>query len=232
MKFTLPEISDYRRRQLTHRAAGLLQAHQQIHQQHGGPHNFMLAHSLHEDDAPFTAMRHYPKGDRIDYASGGQYFYHCHREDMDTEEHGHFHVFVRKSGWPKSYRLPQIPERDKYMKAPMTHVISISLNRYGQPIRLFTVNRWISHECWFEAERLGRLSQKFSVQPKKNPEWQVMDIWVENFIHLFMPQILWLQQERDKTIAKVKSADPYHDETVEELSSLPIDLQKQVQWIM
>lgn len=233
--FTLPHLSAYRRNQLTQHAMQVLEAQQILMKDHQGPHAFMLAHCGHEGETAekFIANRHYPKGDRIDYRSGGQYFYHCHREDMDTQEHGHFHVFIRKTGWPKSYRLPRIPDRDRYLDKPMTHLISISLNRHGLPIRLFTVNRWVSHECWFEAERLGRMTRKFSVsQIETRPEYQLMDQWVEHLIHLFMPQILWLQQQRDQAITKRTDDDPYHDKTIEELSSLSISVEEQVQWLL
>ncbi len=232
MSFSLPILSDYKREKLTACAMRLLESQQQLHAEHQGLHAFMLANSLHEDEEPFTAMRHYPKGDRIDYESGGQYFYHCHRENFETEEHGHFHVFIRASGWPKSYRLPAIPERDKYSDNPMTHVISIGLNRHGQPIRLFTVNRWVSQECWFEAERLRRMSQKFSLNVQKNEQWKLLDDWIENLVHLFMPQTLWLQQQRDEMVKDIVSADPYHDTDFEELSSLSINLEQQIQWLM
>ena len=118
----------------------------------GGAHALMLKHGLQAGKG-FISDRHYPKGDRIDFERGSQYFYHYHREDLVTEEHGHVHCFIRKSGWPKSWKLADIPERDLYSDNPMTHLVAIGISRYGLPIRLFMVNRWVSKESWFEAEK-------------------------------------------------------------------------------
>ncbi len=53
-------------------------------------------------------MNHYPKGDRIDYDTGAQYFYHCHRESEETEEHGHFHCFLRYKHIQNAANLPPL----------------------------------------------------------------------------------------------------------------------------
>lgn len=241
MNFKQTNISDYRRQKLIACAMQLLEDQQEINTRYGGLHAFMLAHDLreHNDDetsGAFVANWHYPKGDRIDYASGAQYFYHCHREDMAMQEHGHFHCFVRKAGWPKSYRLPQIPQRDAYLNNPMSHVIAIGLNRYGQPLRMFTVNRWVSKECWFDAQRLSRLTKRMHFSIEKNPEWQLVDRYVANLIQLFYEQIMWLHERRDEAVAQLAQQygdeDIYHHKEVEELSSLSISVEEQVRWLL
>ncbi len=230
--FHLPELSAYKRKQLTGWAMQALEAQQALQAQ-GGVHQLMLRHA---DAAQFIANAHYPKGDRIDYASGAQYFYHCHREDMDIEEHGHFHCFIRRAGWPKSWRLADIPEADKYLNNPMTHVVAIGLNRVGQPIRLFMVNRWVSKECWFDADKMRRLLPRYRLAITKDPHWQVVDCWVEGLIQLFAPQISWLYDARDREMARRVAADPagdpYHDRQIEEIAALPISLEAQVGWLM
>lgn len=241
--FTYPHLSDYARRKLMHQAEQILTAHQSMLEQ-GGLHALMLRHSGYEETASgFVADRHYPKGDRINFSSGGQYFYHCHREDTDTEEHGHIHCFIRQSGWPKSWRLADIPERNKYKDNPMTHIIAIGISRIGMPIRLFTVNRWVSKESWFEAEKMPRLAKRFDLSQVENtrpktgdqhPIWQQVDRWVEGVVHLFRPQLGWLYQQRDAAMLHYRQQgqeNPYLDPAIEELSSLPIDMQTQLQWL-
>lgn len=233
------------REKMIARATQHLQAHQQM-MQWNGPHEFMLQHSGHEaEQEGFVSDWHYPKGDRIDFDSGGQYFYHCHRENMETEEHGHFHVFIRQKGWPKSWSLAPIPERKLYLDNPMTHIVAIGLNRYAQPIRLFMVNRWVSRETWFEAEKMKRIIKRYDLSSVKNerpktgdqdPKWQVMDQWVEHLVHLFAPQIQWLYEQRDMQMKKhvahaMPDENPYLNHSIEELASIDISLEQQIAWL-
>ncbi len=238
--FTLPNITNYRREKLTGHAMAVLEAQAALNEQ-GGILNFLHTHSGQEGDG-FYSWLHYPKGDRIDYKTGGQYMYHCHREDFETEEHGHFHTFVRKVGWPKGMSRAQLPDKERFAKHPMTHVICIAMNRVGKPIRLFTVNRWVANDTWFEAKKLARLTKKFACRPEKEAElWAPMDTWLENMMHLFQPQVLWLQEQRDAEMKRLIAQDtknypethyPYQDKAIEELSSLPISIEGQVQWLM
>jgi hypothetical protein len=254
MAFIYPEISDYARAKLMQRAEGLLVAQQALMEQ-GGAHALMLKHSGHlgeqgenlsDVQGGFIADWHYPKGDRIDFDGGGQYFYHCHRENMQTQEHGHFHCFIRRAGWPKSWPLARIPERAKYADNPMTHIVAIGINRYGLPIRLFMVNRWVSKESWFAADKMQRIAKRFDLsavkaeRPKTGDQaeqWRLMDQWVENIVHVFAPQIQWLYEQRDAEMARLVAAcdakhNPYLDEEIEELASVDIALEKQVEWLM
>ena len=241
--FCQPEISDYKREKLMAYAMKALESQAHL-QTMGGIHALMLKQAQSHG---FTAWQHYPNGDRIDYQSGGQYYYHCHRENMDTQEHGHFHLFIRQKGeaklggWPASYSLANIPEKKKYINSPMTHVITIGVNRYGVPIRLFTVNRWVTKESWFEADKMQKLIKRFSLahvktRKEQRDEWRVVDMWLENLVHLFASQIHWLLAQRDIAMARYIAANPeienpYEHKALEELSSLDIDLQAQVGWL-
>ena len=245
-RFTFSRVTPYKRKKMMDHGIKVLEAQQQL-MEYGGPHQFMLAHHNHETDKGKSVSElqegyisdwHYPKGDRIDYNSGAQYFYHCHREDTDTEEHGHFHLFIRKPGWPKSWRLKNIPEKDLYMENPMTHMGCIALNRHGQPIRLFMVNRWVSHECVFEAEKMQRLVKKYALHVKENHRgqddaWRAMDQWVENMVHLFMPQLQWLYGQRDVIMANhlKEDANAYMNREIEELGEVNISLESQIGWL-
>jgi hypothetical protein len=246
-RFTYPQLSGHARAKLMKRAEAMLVAQQQLIEQ-GGAHAFMLRLSGHEDEAAqreYISDWHYPKGDRIDYASGSQYFYHCHREDKETQEHGHFHCYIRRSGWPKSWSLKRIPQRALYLNSPMTHIVAIGIDRYGMPIRLFMVNRWVSKESWFGADKMQRLAKRFDLSQVKNerpktgnqaPEWQMMDVWVESIVQLFLPQIQWLYEQRDAKMKALmakaaKGENPYLDKQIEELASIDISLESQIGWL-
>lgn len=118
----------------------------------------------------------------------------------------------------------------------MTHLVAIGMNQFGQPIRLFTVNRWVTSEIWYGSEHTARLLKRYKMTLINDPYWQVLDKWVEGILHIFTPQILWLHQERDKKILQhqVNSSaeNAYMDYDLEELSEIPIDLKKQIEWII
>lgn len=52
-----------------------------------------------KDQGPFIELEHYPKDDVFDDESHSQYYYHTHRSD--SQEHGHFHTFLRAGGMPE-----------------------------------------------------------------------------------------------------------------------------------
>ena len=56
----------------------------------------------------FIEFEHYPRDDVFDNASGGQYYYHAHREA--ALEHGHFHTFLRAVGMPPGCQPIDYPQ--------------------------------------------------------------------------------------------------------------------------
>lgn len=231
--FQLPLISKTQRNRMLRYAKKVLSAQQQMITQEG---KNLLHYTLQEADQHFH-MIHYPKGDRIDHTTGAQYFYHCHRENYEQLEHGHFHCFIRYPHIPKRIKPAPIPDWDKYLDNPMTHLVAISINLYGQPIRLFTVNRWVSSEIWYDSKHVNANLNRFKMTLTQDPYWQVLDQWVEGILHLFSPQIQWLHQARDVHIHhltkdKDQNETVYEDKNIEELSEISIDLKTQIQWLL
>lgn len=213
-------------------ALQVLKAQQQMTTSNG---KSILHYTLRRKRQHIT-MQHYPAGDRIDYKTGAQYFYHCHRENVGTEEHGHFHCFLRYKHIPKRIKPTPLPDWDTNIDSPMAHIIAIALSRYGQPIRLLTVNRWISAETWYDGRHAAAFVRRFHFKRETDPYWRVLDLWVEGMLHLFAPQIAWLNLQRDASIARWQRRHPesnaYEHHRLEELSSLPIDLADQISWIV
>lgn len=229
-EFTLPELSQWRKQVMLGYASQVLAFQQQMTTSKG---KNILHHTL-KKKRRHVRMEHYPKGDRIDRETGAQYFYHCHRENFDSTEHGHFHCFLRYKHIPKRIKPTQLADWDKYFDNPMTHLVAIAMNQFGQPIRLFTVNRWVTEEVWYDAQHTPSFLKRFKMNLTDDAHWQILDKWVEGMLHLFAPQIAWLIHERDKKILEYKQriADPYNDFEIEELSDISIDLPKQIQWIL
>ena len=232
MTFNLPELTPWKKKQLMRHAKKLLTAQQQIVSNTG---TSILHYTLQNKDQ-HESMSHYPKGDRIDHQTGSQYFYHCHRENFNSTEHGHFHCFLRYKHIPKHIKPTQLTDWDKHIDNPMTHLVAISMNNLGQPIRLFTVNRWISSEIWYDAKHAPNFINRFNLTLTDDPYWQILDQWVDAALHLFAPQISWLYTQRDAAIRAHQhdnlEDNVYENESIEELSSIAIDLTQQIQWII
>lgn len=230
--FVLPSLSRWHKNKMLQYATQVLEAQQKMT---SSDRKNILNYIL-KDNEQFERMTHYPKGDRIDKTTGAQYFYHCHRENYDSTEHGHFHCFIRYKQIPRSIKPKPLADWDRYIDNPMTHMVAIGMNQFGYPIRLFTVNRWITSEIWYDAEHISKFIKRFDMTLDDDPYWQVLDNWVEGILHLFAPQVKWLQMQRDLLIdayvQKHNVENPYMDKNLEELSEIPIDLTEQVNWII
>lgn len=231
-EFVLPELSQWHKKNYLNHASQLLHMQQQMSTAKG--HNIL--HYTLNGLGRHERMSHYPQGDRIDKTTGAQYFYHCHRENHDRFEHGHFHCFLRYKQIPKTIKPAALDDWDHYIDSPMTHLIAIGMNQFGQPIRLFTVNRWVTSEIWYSAEHAPKLIKRYKMTLDDNHYWCILDKWVEAMLHLFAPQISWLHQQRDRAIQVHQQNNPgqnvYMDYEYEELSSIDVDLKKQIEWIV
>lgn len=231
-EFTLPKLSVWHQKLYLGYATQVLEAQRLMTTAQG---NNILHYTLNQKKH-HERMIHYPKGDRIDRTTGSQYFYHCHRENYESTEHGHFHCFLRYKHIPKSIKPARLADWDKYIDNPMTHLVAVGMNQLGQPIRLFTVNRWVTSEIWYDAEHIGRFLKRYKMTMTDDPYWRALDKWVEGILHLFAPQIMWLHQERDKKIQihqqNNATINPYMDYELEELSEIPINLKQQVEWVI
>lgn len=227
MEFTLPLLNQHQQNHYLQCAMQVLQAQQEmINNSCGNILQYILNKSEH-----FERMIHYPLKDRIDFDTGAQYFYHCHREDFESHEHGHFHCFIRYKNISSAIMPKMLDDWDLYIENPMTHLIAIALNQYGQPQRLFTVNRWVSSEIWYEAKHIQKFIEQFKLT-HPHPYWSPLDRWIEGVLNIFIPQIDWLLKARDESIEKQIRDNPYLDKTLEELSSVDINLKKQIEWII
>jgi len=158
----------------------------------------------------FYEFAHYPEGDVFDPTSGAQYYYHAHR--TGHPEHGHFHTFIRRAAAPG--RPPSA-----------THLVAISMDDYGDPVALFTVNRWVTDEDWTPAETLARLLPRFVIRLVE-PHPGVND-WIGALLHLFRPDVEALLAHRDQVIAreaeKRDRASVLEDRRIDVIGRLPID---------
>ncbi len=187
------------------------------------------------DQDTFFEWDHYPAGDIYDPVSGAQYFYHAHglpAEQVGEErkfhnflppveagahrparEHGHFHTFLRPAG-----------------STTPCHLIAIAMDYTGRPIRLFTVNRWVTEDGWAAATSLAAILDRFVVDLPRPSRW--VNRWLAALLRLFRPQIEDLLRQRDATIAgwrrKHPGVDAHTARELEILSQMEISLPAQI----
>ncbi|WP_227369973.1 DUF6969 family protein [Halomonas sp. M20] len=170
-----------------------------------------LVGELLKGQGEFLEFNHFPQGDVYDKETGSQYYYHAHR---GSEEHGHFHVFQR----------PPEDNHPGYLADP-THLIAISMDAWGEPIGLFTTNRWVTGETWRDAPETLALARSFELDHAW-PSWPV-NRWVSAMIIAFYPYLDVLVNHRDREIDSLEKSgvrDIFENRDVEVIGQLPISL--------
>ncbi|MEX1036078.1 MAG: hypothetical protein WDZ54_08985 [Sneathiella sp.] len=183
-------------------------------------------------EGTFYEWDHYPEGDIYDSETHAQYYYHAHREG----EHGHFHTFLRKKGM----RAGVLPVR--YLgdadwptaeDEVICHLIAISMNSAGFPIGLFTTNRWVTGENWYDKTDVIEMLDGFVID-HSTPSWPV-NRWLSAMTVLFRPQIEQLIIARDAKVAEWQvdkpDTDVFEDRDLEVTSALDIRVEDQIRAI-
>ena len=197
------------------------------------------------DGESVADWRHYPDGEVYDSTTHVQYFFHRHSDASGDaaagpEEVGHFHLFLRGEGMPNTAKPLLLPELavanapPPYRSAPMKrgrsdevcHLIAIAVDAGGEPVRLFTTNRWVTGETWYgAADVIGMLDR---VRLPEAGASRIVNRWIEALVGLFRPEIAVLLRNRDKAIVEWRWRWPrrnvFEDSRLETTSSFAIDL--------
>lgn len=189
---------------------------------------------LLKNNGTFYEWDHYPPGDVYDHETHGQFYYHAHATDQRFDgEHGHFHTFVRPKGMPPGIKPAAVPGfvKPEDPNDALSHLIAISMTPGGLPFRIFTVNRWVTGEIWYDAKDVAVLLDYFKIDHTQ-PSWPV-NRWVTAMVQLYKPQIVELLEARDRKVALWQQQNPdrdvFEDRTLEVTSFLDIDPNKQIQ---
>jgi len=211
-----------------------------------------VIHAAIGDDAGVAAdWLHYPPGEVYDPVSHLQYFYHRHPRAAaaptpEATEHGHFHLFLRGEGMPAGVvpmLLPETavanaprPSRSAPQSAPLKrgvrdevcHLVAIAVDRRGEPVRLFTTNRWVTDESWYRGDDVARMLDRLRRGGGGNGSG-VLDRWIGAVLCLFQADIAALLQERDKAITDWRwrwpRSNALEDARLEIASSRAVDLE-------
>ena len=189
--------------------------------------------------------RHYPEGEVYDPATHVQYFYHRHPrpsgDAAEPAEHGHFHLFLRGEAIPPGTTpllLPEaavanapVPRQSAPLKRSgrdeVCHVVAIAVDAAGEPVRLFTTNRWVTGETWYRADDVVAMLDRFRIATGEPSA--LLNRWVEAMVRLFQPEIGVLLRNRDRAVMDWRWRWPrrnaFEDTRLEIASSFAIDLE-------
>ncbi len=165
---------------------------------------------------PYVEWAHYPEHD-AKTPTGALFYYHAHAaRQRIAGEHGHFHIFAanRRAGCPPDQRY--------------THIVGVSVDDRGMPIRLFTTNQWVTAECWEDAARVCALARRARL--KTTPAHAVGE-WLDAVLAFFRPQIDDILYLRDARIRELTGRGRSHlleDRRSHILSQCRIDFSTQI----
>jgi hypothetical protein len=193
----------------------------------------------------FVAWQHYPAGDVYDPLSHAQYFFHAHPPAQRApREEGHFHTFLRAEGMPSGVAPLVLPETavanassvppqaaplKRGSRDEVSHLVAIAVNGDGEPIRLFTTNRWVTGETWYRADDVIRMLEQFNVASGDGPV--LLNRWLTALVALFQPQIAYLLRLRDETVMgwrRRRRTNVFEDARLEITSSFDVDIDAQL----
>ena len=183
----------------------------------------------------FTEWNHYPNADVYDPETHSQYYYHAHpAQDAKLTEHGHFHLFLGERGMPDGVRPTPGQSLPPDNNRELCHLIAISMDAVGQPIRLFTTNRWVTGDLWYPAEDVSRMVPAFRVDVVR-PNLAV-NRWISAIVQLFRPQIDELLRDRDEAIEAWRKhhpkTDAFEDRRLEITSMMEISADSQIDAVL
>ena len=107
------------------------------------------------------------------------------------------------------------------------HIVAIAVDGRGEPIRLFTTNRWVTGETWYRADDVIGMLDRFRVGGSE--PLALLNRWIEALVQLFQPEVTVLLRNRDQAIMDWRWRWPrgnaFEDPRLEITSSFDIDLE-------
>jgi hypothetical protein len=107
------------------------------------------------------------------------------------------------------------------------HLVAIALDAAGEPIRLFTTNRWVTGETWYRADDVIAMLDRFRIVA--GAPSVLLNRWLEAMVGLFRPEIAVLLRNRDRAIVDWRWRWPrrnaFEDTRLEIASGFAIDLE-------
>jgi hypothetical protein len=155
----------------------------------GTRHSNPVLEVLPAEGGVMAQHRYPPEGVRFAGDSWRAY-YHCHDyPDRDTAEHGHFHIFLRVS------------ENGTGMEN-WGHVAGLAMDKQGQPMHWFAVNRWVTDGAWLPSSALQEQVLALTLTDDKP-----IARWLLAMLKLYEKDLLQLLRARDDALAQCSADD-------------------------
>lgn len=173
---------------------------------------------LFDSNIEIQQKKKYPEGLLQCNDTGWRAYYHCHDNKDDIShlfetEHGHFHIFVRLTEQPESW----------------THVVALSIDEMGQPLRWFMVNHWVTGETWLDAPLL--LAQLHDIPFMEQNT--LLEQWLLSMLALYKNEIKGLLALRDDALnTELADGNIKQDKEYYLLSEQEIKLQNKLQQVL
>jgi len=164
---------------------------------------------------------HFPELDLKSQSASSLCFFHRH--GASRHEAGHFHFFQQ--------HLPTD-----------VHLIALALNWQGKPLRLFSVNRWVTGETWLPWQQTWRHFKGWRIrrEARRREAWQncrtlattaqeleMVGLWLECMLTILAPEIRHCLRARDQCLSDWVDRKPginlLEDKSLEVLSEQAID---------
>jgi hypothetical protein len=160
-------------------------------------------------------LRHYPARDVIDAGGAGQFYYHAHDRALQGDgEHGHFHLFSNRQ-----------------RGAPARHLVALSLDARGWPLRWFCTNRWVTGGPWTGAAATLTGLRRF--RPAARGRLAPVARWLGALVLLYDAELAHLLQRRDQALAQLTRTRPpedvFEDRSLDLLAVQPLALAQRLQ---
>ena len=164
------------------------------------------------DVAQVEQEHKYPEPGLTFAGQGVRGFYHCHDAALrPADEHGHFHLFLHGGG-------------DQEPLQNWVHLAGLSMDRLGQPLRWFTVNRWVSDGPWWSAPELVTLMHQATVAEGLLP----VEAWLLAMLAVYQRELTLLLHARDNALTPLMVSEDdqpvLEDRRYYELSTCAINL--------
>jgi hypothetical protein len=123
---------------------------------------------------------------------------------------------------------PQSAPLKRGVRDEVAHLVAMAIDVGGEPIRLFTTNRWVTGETWYGADDMIRMLDRFDLQT--DAPSLPLNRWLAALVHLFRPEIAVLLRNRDKAVQEWqwrwrRRGHVFEDTRLEVTSSFEIDLE-------
>lgn len=158
----------------------------------------------------------YPKEHLHFNGLGWRAYYHTHSNQNELNhlfenEHGHFHIFVCSD-----------KEADIW-----GHVVALSMDEFGQPLRWFMVNHWVTGESWLEADTLTQQLNNIPYIKQKN----LLEKWMLAMLAVYSSEIKSLLIKRDAGLGSKESEMERLNRNIYLLAEDEINLQHKMEQI-